>query len=1004
MTAQATEAQLQSILERGDVEECLEFFQGMAEKRRRTFAPACLKWLREIGRNETIETSLGPRTPPELIHAARAALFSTATLSELVRLPNHSTPDDPTVYRILVDRRPSWTADWAHRMLDSEVYWWHWKLVRDLVRAGRIPQPQHPNYFLGMISGMAESRHQRDENATMDQYLLSDPGLLEDEFWRLFEFDGNGVNSLANWDRWNSQISWLDAILRLMNQGRLSRDRLLDCSLDALERDFNHYRARWFAQLHDALEPTEAEREQFAPRYMRLLGASAPNIVTWSLAQVEGLAKKKVYASADLLSGLVPALQARTKGNVKKSLKLLATIAKDAPDQRSAICLTATTALVHEAADVQQAVLDLIEKFGSHQDDELLVRLREYSDYLAPSSRLRLESWQPSQVETTSHDSTAAPLLAGLEQLDADWQRKLGIDALQAALREERLEIPAATHHGADIPRLGAVESLQPITNVDDLIDVCARVVEDDSLVDEAERALDGISRWCAAKPDDFAVRTGPLLKRVTTRLEKHCAPFGGLGPLDDLCGVIYAWITGQALQGKRKGSTYQFTFAGTDHNFVATFCQSVGGFLSRRALAIAKRVAVGEARPLLSAPTHAGGWIAADELVTRVLAWDPSHGEPDPTDVCLALLRLAPDDRAEAIRRLSKGPSAANGEWVEAIRYSLGADDVSMGTTAPYWIAAARARDPWSSDSRVMEQFPGLGPDAGEAATYEFYVRKQRYHVDVFTLQVVSQPPVPEKIDPLWVTVTLHDHLQPPSNKNRHRLREIASRSVGAKRWTATVWPLARESYFAVSALELADNIDWWEARWENKSLLEPLLDPGTPLKPMACLLLGMGLAAKEPGESGLATDVCIRAISEGRLVPDNLGDTLREILPSGLIKAGRWAKTLSAVAQTSPLHATVVQQSIQRALQGDPAPMPRDFAQLLDLLRELSLDLGQSIVDTGCRDFLAKVKPTGKAGKAARALLALPPSDFATVGRPVLLEALTRRIESARQLMGNR
>jgi hypothetical protein len=1004
MTAQATEAHLQSILERGDVEECLEFFQGMAEKQRRAFATACRSWLREVMRNETIETSLGPRTPPELIDAARAAVFSTATMSELERLPNHSMPDDTTVHRILVERRPTWTEAWVDRLLDSDVYWWHWKLVRDLVRAGQIPQPQHPNYFLGMISGMAQSRGLRDENATMDQYLLSDPKLLEDEFWRLFEFDGSGVNSLANWDRWNRNISWLDAILRLMNQGRISRDRLLECSLDALERDFNHYRARWFAQLHDALQPTEAERDRFAPRYLRLLGASAPNIVTWSLSQVERLAKRKVHGPADLLSGLIPALQSRTKGNVKKSLKLLAKVAKDNPDQRSAICLAATAALVHEASDVQQATLDLIEKFGSHQDDEWMARLVEYSDYLAPSLRHRLESWQPSRLESTSHDSTTAPLLPELEQLDPQMQHKLGIDALLAALREERLEIPAVTHHGADIPRLGAVEPLQPVTDLDDLIDVCARVLEDGSLVDEAERALDGISRWCASKPDDFEVRTGPLFKRVTTRLEKHCAPFGGLGPLDDVCGVVYAWISGQALQGKRKGSTYRFTFAGRDHNYVATYCQSVGGFLSRRALAIAKRAAAGEARPLLSAPTHAGGWISADELVTRVLAWEPSHGEPDPTDVCLSLLRLAPDHRSQAGRRLEKGPRAVTGEWVEAIRYGLGADDVSIGATAAYWVAAARARNPWSSDSRVMEQFPGLGPDTGEAASYEYHVKKQRYNIDVFSLQVVSQPPVPEKIDPLWVTATLHDHLQPPSNKNRHRLREIASRSVGAKRWTATVWPLARESYFAVSALELSDNIDWWEARWENKSLLEPLLDPGTPLKPMARLLLAISLAAKEPGESGLATDICIRAVTEGRLAPDNWSDTLREILPSGLIKAGRWAKTLSAVAQTSPLHATVVQQSIQRALQGDPASMPRDFAQLLELLRELSIDLGQSIVDTGCRDFLAKIKPTGKAGKAARALLDLPPSNFATSGRPVLMEALTQRIESARRLLGNK
>ena len=92
--------------------------------------------------------------------------------------------------------------------------------------------------------------------------------------------------------------------------------------------------------------------------------------------------------------------------------------------------------------------------------------------------------------------------------------------------------------------------------------------------------------------------------------------------------------------------------------------------------------------------------------------------------------------------------------------------------------------------------------------------------------------------------------------------------------RWVLTVWPMQRESWFARAVPGFAGNLDWWEAAWSNRTLLEPLLDPDVPLRPMALLMLALGLAAKEPGESGLATDALIAAIDDGRLDAGKLGD----------------------------------------------------------------------------------------------------------------------------------
>jgi hypothetical protein len=364
------------------------------------------------------------------------------------------------------------------------------------------------------------------------------------------------------------------------------------------------------------------------------------------------------------------------------------------------------------------------------------------------------------------------------------------------------------------------------------------------------------------------------------------------------------------------------------------------------------------------------------------------SSDEPDLTDISLAMLRLAPEGRAEALSMLK----VARTEWERAIRYALGASRVTAGDTTALWVAAARARSPWVDDERIEAAFPNRGPDAGRKATYIVSFHKDRnYH----KLEIQSQPPMPKSIDRGCVTVAFH------ATHKRFSympwgLRSAGGQTVGSVRWTATIWPLARESYFAAALDTIAGNLDWWEAAWQNKALLEPLLDPGTPLRTMGLMLLATALAAKEPGEYGLATDIAIRAIEEGRLGSDNLGQVLAQILPTGLIIPARWRKTLADVASASPVHGLVIQRALQASLRDKPENLPRDFAKLIDLLHELSIDLNLPVADEGCRAFLQNVA-SGKGRVVAKSLLNLPTNRFATTVRPIMLRAIKQRAEAA-------
>lgn len=187
--------------------------------------------------------------------------------------------------------------------------------------------------------------------------------------------------------------------------------------------------------------------------------------------------------------------------------------------------------------------------------------------------------------------------------------------------------------------------------------------------------------------------------------------------------------------------------------------------------------------------------------------------------------------------------------------------------------------------------------------------------------------------------------------------------------RWAFTLWPAWREPLFAEGATCIARNLDWSEVAWADRGFLEPLVDPTTPLGPMARLLLGLGLGAKEPGQHGLVIDAAIAALEEGRLEPTQFGESNAPMLEKRVVLPARWAKTFAEVARASPTHAAAVATTLQRALRG---PSPRDAGALLELVHELLVEQGRTVDDPGAVEWLRQFEG-GKAAKTAKALLAL-------------------------------
>ena len=1007
---------LLAILEKGDESACLKFFDGMPEAERREHAKAVIPFFKKVVKTPFLQS--GPNTfvtNPQLPTAAVATL-ACCTASELKTLGWRAMPHHKTALHILRDRRPDWTQAYAHWLLAENSR--HWPLVRTLVRDGICERPQHDNYILGMIvtlDGWGGNELFGSAKRTVRGGLAADPDLLKDEVWRLFQIEGAGELTLAAHDKYISkkgtEFAWNGALKKLSEEGKLSRERLLDESLAALSRGFSQFRVAWFSEFHELLEPTVKERIKRLDKYLVLLASPIPPTVTFALDALDAIDKEQPLPAKRVLEHLPPVLLAKGKGTARRGLAWLARLCQREPECRGAAMELAAQSLTHESAEVQKAALDLIEKQGDRSDAPLREKLAESKALVAASLRKRVDAWlagsEPAAVVPARGKAKAAspaqakpraagPDLSELKQaaakLDKTWATLAGVDRLLAATKDGELQIPALDFGPLDVPRLDPAAALEPIQTLDEWIDACAHFLEVPDDIDEGERVLDGISRLCEERPADFDRRIGPLAKRVEKIYKQRAGPFLGVigEPLrDDVCGIVRAWISGQVVKPVRKRNEHGhdiWVYSDSEH-WVWTGAANVPAlrFLSQRSLELAQRVAERKSRPLVSAATHRGGWIDPLVLVERLLAWQSRGEEPPRADAALAILRLAPDRRGEALEKLGKSKS----ELAGAVRYALGGSKPKPGPTEALWIAAARARSGLADDPAIEKAFPERGPDAGTVARYAWGFKKKSFKAQgqefsYHQLHLAVEPPLPKRVDDDLATVLQHD------TKDREHLSAAAIRTL------ASIWPAGREAHFARGSQPLANNLDWSEAEWGNKAFLEPLLDPDLPLGEMGTLVLCLGLSAKEPGEHGLASDALAGAIADGRVDGAKLAPTMAKLLTTAGIKPGRWAKVFSDVARISPLHLHVVQQILSETLVAagkDLAKVPKDLHLILELLLELLAESNETVASQ-LRQLLESFPAGGKAAKTAKALLALPAGDNAAHRESVMEAALRNRV----------
>ena len=823
-----------------------------------------------------------------------------------------------------------WCERIVHAYLDRyPAQSWSW--IRRWIAKGLCDRPDHVGYLHAMIGNTGSLA------ADGGAGLLADPDLL-DEVWRLFEIEGTRDNSLAACESCGDG-SWSEALLALSAQGHLPRDRLIDATLSALERDFPQFRAGWFSRFHDKLAPSAEEMSRRTGRYLRLLGSRIGPTVSLALRSLRVLQREsELDADAFTVAAVAP-LRTRPKGTVKTVLKMLDRCARSEPERKATVAATATVALAHEAADVQAAALDVIERHGSADDAELCAAVGKYAHAVSATLRGRLHRY-------TSLRPAALPVTTRSESLDS-----LPLD-----------------------PR----NALTPIASFDEVVATASRLLEVFD-ADQFERVLDGMVR--IGPPGTASERrlAEPLVRRSRQIADADTVPtFAELRP--DLARMLTAWGTRTAYQrGLPVITSPDEAVRGAFSDFVQRSVvepamRLPGGpgsppvvymrhplclFSDGRFAALAETCRSSAGTLLLATPTHRGGWIDPVELAARVCS--PARSR-DLHDHVLGLLRLAPTRRREALDRLT----AVHGELAAAARHALGGEGETVGPTSALWFAAARARAPGEDDSMVALAFPSAGPDAGRAARY--------------ALPPLPAPPGRSRVEPPypsapWFVVREPWPPRPPPSSHFPVLAHAAPDAIGASRlggdwlrWWAGASPGDREPLVAHALTRLLTSssvADQLPACAEILTLAE------TRWSGLAPYLLAVALSAASADVRMAAVGVLESRSARTLPAADLLGGAIAWAARTGEAPWSRLAKSLAQIAPLSVRQARYAVDVVVAAVAADPRPPARGIAPLLDVVLEACTQVGARVENADARAYLRSLGGK-RTGRVARALLA--------------------------------
>lgn len=890
---------------------------------------------------------------------ARLALFALCPVSVPKKLESYAWHDlTPLFDQIIRDRRPQWLDDWVANAAGADL---PFDILRGWIRDGVCAKPEVDGYYQSFASFLMHVIPYQLGAAvpSITKQLLADPPLLAD-IPRLFRIESGAFTSTP-WVKGEGPPdyeTWSDALLKLTADGNLDRAELLQAAIEGLKLDFGRAQLVGMQGFYKRMEPVQAELLLHQSCYIDLLLHPVGLVVTFALEMLAKIGDENLQVER-ILPELPVALLKGGKGHALLALRLLKRIISRQNQLASGGLTVIGEALRHPHPDVQSAALDILEANSTGVASEDSVVLQETEPFVAASNRARLARLLTPAVAIYGRRADAPPTA---DPTPSEAATPLNYHPIAS----DRIQPPI----------LHPENAIRPIESVEELIEAALHAAETIDSPDEIERIIDAVSRLGTNRPADFDASVAPLLHRLKSGGGNNGLVIGTTGVGGALLDLLHTWLTGRL----RRTGDWLWGYHLPDDGFVP---------VSAHLRAIAAHIRRGRARPLLSAPTHKGGWIDPLLWIDRLMGSRDSAAV-DSMDFRLSMLRLAPDNRIAALEHAVALPAPLG----RVVCFALGGDirptraDRALRAA---WITAARCRDPfkdWSEELALLNLDDRL-PDGGRAADYVWRashrsLRQNKTWVELPDLSVTvickRVPLSTEKPDSFIRRIAAP--FRSPANDWRELPTAALTRGIDSKsewgertgswvaQWLSYIWPQNPAALCMRGATKLASRIDNGSSTSSpNHGYFHALFQRGRPWREPGHLLLSLGLVGKDADACGLAIDALIEGVDNQLFDPAIFASTIARLVESGWIKLNRLGDALLPVVQVSPLHAAVVSEALQRWLPKVDLQQKNAF-RLLEVLAEAQALTGKPL-RKDIRILLTDVRGSGKIAKIVKQLV---------------------------------
>ena len=734
------------------------------------------------------------------------------------------------------------------------------------------------------------------------------------------------------WQTWDKAyprqvISWLDALVRLVESGALSRAEVLNRSLLALRRDFRRPLLAWFKNLYLTLKPSVAERLKQQADLIELLAHPQAQVVNFTLDQLKSLWTEVGFDPASLW---VYADSLMSRQDLKTSIRTLLSgfeklLKRDptfAPDiaQLSANALANGDAAVQEkAAKVLVSILQATKGGISETEAAAVLEVAEqYADLLAPSARILLDPWL---AETDSLALGSTDEINGYEPKEST------------------------------VPELSAATAIPSVQDWHELLFLTGQVVrhEDPAIL---ERWVDGLLRLQAAYPANYAeqlqpylVHMLPFLKGKTeAQAEAIIAKHSEGGHFGLVQALLLSWA-----QGFRTARVPLVNLK--DSYYVADPLVKVEQL---RFAALEENLTHRTGLPLLSTPTHLPFWVAPSALVGRLLDYEANNVVPNAADVAIALGRTAFVHPIEAQAARERLPQLQHEGLRQLLDWFLDSMDRSMPINEE---KKSLVRQLTERLGKLLPSTAIVPASVTEALPWLWAVATRTKHPNgtfeqLGTLTGSDYPGVVQPWKPEWVF-----------DVKDHNPTKLVFPSI----YTSKVPPsplLLYSQYVRFSGMNHANvalSIDYpfvaslipnnpaplhWHvlrtAGWADKlesterdvirQALRAMMEAGPVFEESTTRVLACGLTHSVPECRALALEVLLSAIQNQQVLPDALGAILGQLLAVEFVPVQRLVDNLVQARAINAVTDDALRQVLGALVLELPNKPPRNTRKLLE------------------------------------------------------------------------